>query len=79
MPCSRSPGGGIPACLAGFQAYTQGGAEGSGCGGLQAHTQGGGLLLLAVRILLECILVYNKALPLDIISGFQTFCKIREV
>ena len=30
MPCSR--GGGIPACLAGFQAHTQ--------GGLQAHTQG---------------------------------------
>ena len=25
MPCSRSPGGGIPACLEGLQAYTQGG------------------------------------------------------
>ena len=31
MPCSRSRGGGgggIPACLAGFQAYTQGGSPG---------------------------------------------------
>ena len=35
-------GGGIPACLAGLQAHTQGGVEGSGRGGvLQAHTQGG--------------------------------------
>ena len=36
MPCSRSPvgGGGIPACLAGFQAHTQGGSWGrSGWGG----------------------------------------------
>ena len=33
-------GGGIPACLAGFQAHTQGEVEGSGQGGLQAHTQG---------------------------------------
>ena len=48
MPC-RSPGGCIPACLAGFQAHTQGGGElegsgrggGSGQGGLQAHTQVG--------------------------------------
>ena len=33
---------GIPACLAGFQAHTQGGSgEGSGWGGLQAHTQVG--------------------------------------
>ena len=42
MPCSRSPGGGIPACLAGLQAHNQGGSSGgSGQGGLQAHTQGG--------------------------------------
>ena len=36
-------GGGIPACLAGFQAHTQGGSlGGSGWGGgVQAHTQGG--------------------------------------
>ena len=35
-------GGGIPACLASFQAHTQGGSwGGSGQGGLQAHTQGG--------------------------------------
>ena len=42
MPCSRSPGGcGIPACLACFQAHTQGGSlGGSGQGGLQADTQG---------------------------------------
>ena len=35
MPCSRSPGGcGIPACLADFQAHTQGGIlGGSGWGG----------------------------------------------
>ena len=41
MPC-RSPGGGIPACLAGLQAHTLGEVEGSGLGGggLQAHTQG---------------------------------------
>ena len=32
---------GISACLAGFQAHTQGEVEGSGQGGLQAHTQGG--------------------------------------
>ena len=34
MPCSRSlgVGGGIPACLAGFQAHTQGEVEGSGQG-----------------------------------------------
>ena len=25
--CSRSPGGGIPACLAGFQAHTRGGGS----------------------------------------------------
>ena len=37
-----SRGCGIPACLAGFQANTQGGSLGeSGLGGLQAHTQGG--------------------------------------
>ena len=42
MPCSRSAvGGGIPACLAGFQAHTQGEVEGSGQGGLQTHTLGG--------------------------------------
>ena len=38
MPC-RSPGGGIPACLAGLQAHTQGEVEGSGLGGLQVHNQ----------------------------------------
>ena len=37
----RGGGGGIPACLAGFQAHTKGEVEGSGGGGLQAHTQGG--------------------------------------
>ena len=37
-----SRGSGIPACLAGFQAHTQGGSLGvSGWGGLQANTQGG--------------------------------------
>ena len=34
-------GGGIPACLAGLQAHTQGEVKGSGLGGLEAHTQGG--------------------------------------
>ena len=39
---STGAGGGIPACLAGFQAHTQGRSlGGSGRGGLQAHTQGG--------------------------------------
>ena len=35
MPCSRSPGGGIPACLAGFQpgGVSKGEVEGSGFGG----------------------------------------------
>ena len=33
-------GGGIPACIAGLQAHTQGEVEGSGLGSLQAHTQG---------------------------------------
>ena len=39
----RGGWGGIPACLAGFQAHTQGGSLGGsgGGGGLQAHTQGG--------------------------------------
>ena len=32
---------GIPTCLAGFQAHTQGVDEGYGQGGLQAHTKGG--------------------------------------
>ena len=43
MPCSRSPVGmGIPTCLAGFQAHTQGGSRGgSGQEVLQAHTWGG--------------------------------------
>ena len=55
MPCSRSPGDGIPACLAGgipaclaaglqgvFWPTPWGGeVEGSGQGGLQAHTGGG--------------------------------------
>ena len=36
-----SGGGSIPACLAGFQAHTQGGSSGVWPGGLQAHTQGG--------------------------------------
>ena len=36
----RGGGGGIPACIAGLQAHTQGGSWGSGLGGLQAHTQG---------------------------------------
>ena len=40
MPCSRSLGGGIPACLARFQAHTQGGVKGSGRGGFQVHTWG---------------------------------------
>ena len=35
-------GGGIPACLAGFQAHTQGGSlRGIWLGDLQAYTQGG--------------------------------------
>ena len=35
-------GGSIPACLSGFQAYTQGESlGGSGQGGLQYHSQGG--------------------------------------
>ena len=35
MPCSRSPegGGGIPVCLAGFQAHTQGASWGDLTGG----------------------------------------------
>ena len=33
MPCSRSPGGSIPACLAGFQAQTQGRSLGGSGGG----------------------------------------------
>ena len=38
-------GGGIPVCLAGFQAHTQGGSRGgSGQGGLQAHNQRGYML-----------------------------------
>ena len=57
MPCSRSlgGGGGIPACLAGFQAHTQGGSLGGSGRGVsrptakgevegdlvQAHSQGG--------------------------------------
>ena len=46
MPCSRSRGGGIPACLAGFQG-SWGGSDLGGCfrptpgGNLQAHTWGG--------------------------------------
>ena len=68
MPC-RSPGGCIPACLAGFQAHTQGGAWGVWPGGYPGpHPRGKvvvypsmhwgwRLLLRAVRILLECILV----------------------
>ena len=43
--CLVPRGGGlVPACLAGFQAHTQGGSVGgiwSGGGGLQAHSQGG--------------------------------------
>ena len=35
-----SRGGGIPTCLAGLQAHTQGKVEGSGQGGFQFHTQG---------------------------------------
>ena len=40
MPC-RSLGGGIPACLAGFQAHTQGELEGSGQGRVSRPTPGG--------------------------------------
>ena len=81
MPCSRSPGGrrGISACLAGFQAHTQGGSgrrrvsrttpkgevEGDLARGWGYILWGGvcrdppwWLLLRAVRILLECILVF---------------------
>ena len=69
MPYNRS-GGGIPACLAGFQAHTQGEVEGSGLRGLQAHTLGGvsqqalRQTLLTATVadgthpLLECILVF---------------------
>ena len=61
IPCSRSRGG-IPACLAGFQAHTRGEVEGSGRrvsrptpggGGCQAHTHPGG-----------CILACTEANPL---------------
>ena len=42
--CPRGGGGGIPACLAGFQAHIQGGClGGSGGGGLLVHSQGGSL------------------------------------
>ena len=44
-------GGGIPACIVGLQAHTQGGGGGElrglAWGGLQAHTQGGELKGLA--------------------------------
>ena len=47
MPCSRSPrgGGGIPACLVGFQAHTEGGGEiegdlARGCGVSRPHPRG---------------------------------------
>ena len=41
MPCSRSWGGGIPACLAGFQAHIQGGSlGGSGQGRLRPTPKG---------------------------------------
>ena len=71
MPCSRSRGDGILACLAGFQAHSQGGSWGVWPGrGLQTHTGGVSQhalrqtpppwwpLLQAVHILLECILVF---------------------
>ena len=61
--------GGIPACLAGFQAHTPGGSWGVWPGGLLSEggtcSRGCGdapswrLLLRAVRILLECILVFS--------------------
>ena len=41
MPCSRSWGGGIPACLAGFQAHTQGGTWGVWPGGVSRPTPKG--------------------------------------
>ena len=42
MPCSRSPGrGGIPACLAGFQAHTQGEVEGDLVRGVSRPTPKG--------------------------------------
>ena len=40
MCLSVHRGGGIPTCLAGLQAHTQGGVEGFGQGVLQAHTWG---------------------------------------
>ena len=40
LQVSRGRGVCIPACLAGFQAHTQGELEGSDWGGLQAHPQG---------------------------------------
>ena len=43
MPCSRSPGGGIPACLAGFQAHTQGGSWGDLARGISRSTPKGKL------------------------------------
>ena len=47
MPC-RSPGSGIPACLAGLQAHTQGGTSGVWPGGVsrptpRAEVEGSGL------------------------------------
>ena len=50
MPCSRSPGwGGIPACLAGFQAHTQGGSWGVWPGGSPGPHPRGKLRGLASR------------------------------
>ena len=70
--------GGIPACFAGFQAYTQGGSWGVWSGGVFSRPTPRGcipacteadpppqwLLLRVVRILLECILAWEKVFPM---------------
>ena len=58
MPCSRSPGGGL-LLGGGSGAWSRGGLL-WGEGMCLVETPSGRLLLRAVRILLECILVFNE-------------------
>ena len=73
--CQSTGDGGIPACIAGLQARTQGGSWGVWPGGYPSSMHWGRplsrqLLLRVVRILLECILVItyfhrNSMVPMD--------------
>ena len=68
LPCRSPRGGGIPACLTGLQAHTQGGclqAPTQGVGGIPACTEADtppadGFCCGAVCILLECILILTQ-------------------